>query len=167
LRKPSGTWLITHEHYSVPFYMDVALIELMTPPTENIAVVRRLYEARGNPEIVRQVLAPDVRWDVVEGFPHSSVYLGLAGVGDFSLVYSRTLRIGTPSRRNFLKRTTGSLPSAPTPRAPRPRAGLSKRDSLISGLCARVLSFACSSALTQCSSPALSNLDQIVASNRE
>lgn len=50
---------------------------------DNIAVVRRLYEARGNPEVIRQVLAPDVRWEVVEGFPHSDVYLGLAGVGDF------------------------------------------------------------------------------------
>jgi uncharacterized protein len=55
----------------------------MKPPTENIAVVRRLYEARGNPEIIRQVLAPDVRWEVVEGFPHSGVYLGLDGVFDF------------------------------------------------------------------------------------
>ena len=51
--------------------------------SENIAVVRRLYEARGNPEIIRQVLAPDVRWEVVPGFPHSDVYLGLNGVFDF------------------------------------------------------------------------------------
>jgi ketosteroid isomerase-like protein len=51
--------------------------------SQNIAVVHRLYEARGNPEIFRQVLAPDVRWEVVPGFPHSDVYLGLAGVGDF------------------------------------------------------------------------------------
>jgi ketosteroid isomerase-like protein len=41
-----------------------------------VAVVRRLYEARGNPEIIRQVLAPDVRWEVVEGFPYSGVYVG-------------------------------------------------------------------------------------------
>src|SRR4030095_3148083 len=43
----------------------------------------RLYEAHGNPEIIRQVLAPDVRWEVVEGFPHSSIYQGLDGVLDF------------------------------------------------------------------------------------
>ena len=42
-----------------------------------VAVVRRLYEARGNPEIVRQVLAPDVRWEVVEGFPYGGIYVGL------------------------------------------------------------------------------------------
>jgi hypothetical protein len=48
-----------------------------------IAVVQRLYRARGNPEIIREVLAPDVRWEVVPGFPHSDVYLGLDGVFDF------------------------------------------------------------------------------------
>jgi uncharacterized protein len=29
------------------------------------------------------VLAPDVSWEVVEGFPHSGVYQGLKGVSDF------------------------------------------------------------------------------------
>lgn len=55
----------------------------MRSPNENIVVVRRLYEARGNPEIVRQLLAPDVRWEVVPGFPHSDVYIGVNGVFDF------------------------------------------------------------------------------------
>jgi len=45
-----------------------------------VAVVRRLYEARGNPDIIRQVLAPDIRWEVVEGFPYSGVYVGLDDV---------------------------------------------------------------------------------------
>jgi ketosteroid isomerase-like protein len=50
----------------------------------NIAVVRRLYEARGNPEVIRQVLASDVRWEVVDGFPYGGVYVGLDNVlGDF------------------------------------------------------------------------------------
>jgi uncharacterized protein len=51
--------------------------------SENIVAVRRLYEARGNPDIVKTVLAPDVRWEVVEGFPYSGVYQGLKGVSDF------------------------------------------------------------------------------------
>jgi ketosteroid isomerase-like protein len=57
----------------------------MKPQTEskNVEVVRRLYEARGNPDIVKTVLAPDVRWEVVEGFPYSGVYHGLNGVFDF------------------------------------------------------------------------------------
>ena len=45
--------------------------------------MRRLYEARGNPDIVKTVLAPGVRWEVVEGFPHSGIYQGLNGVSDF------------------------------------------------------------------------------------
>jgi ketosteroid isomerase-like protein len=48
----------------------------------SVSVVRRLYEARGNPEVIRQVLAPDIRWEVVEGFPHSGVYVGLDNVLD-------------------------------------------------------------------------------------
>jgi uncharacterized protein len=51
--------------------------------SKNIVAVRRLYEARGNPDIVKNLLAPDVRWEVVEGFPHSGVYEGLNGVSDF------------------------------------------------------------------------------------
>jgi hypothetical protein len=31
------------------------------PDSPNVAVVRRLYQARGNPEVIRQVLASDVR----------------------------------------------------------------------------------------------------------
>ena len=51
--------------------------------SKNIVAVRRLYEARGNPDIVKTLLAPDVRWEVVEGFPNSGVYEALNGVGDF------------------------------------------------------------------------------------
>jgi uncharacterized protein len=43
----------------------------------NVSVVRRLYQARGNPEVISQVLARDVRWEVVDGFPYSGVYKGL------------------------------------------------------------------------------------------
>jgi uncharacterized protein len=51
--------------------------------SKNIVAVRRLYEARGNPDIVNTLLAPDVRWEVVEGFPFSGIYQGLKGVADF------------------------------------------------------------------------------------
>src|SRR4030095_2797746 len=46
----------------------------------DISVVRRLYEARGNPEVIREVLTRDVRWEVVEGFPYGAVYVGLDSV---------------------------------------------------------------------------------------
>jgi len=47
---------------------------------KNVVAVRRLYEAGGNPDVVKTVLAPEVRWEVVEGFPHSGAYQGLNGV---------------------------------------------------------------------------------------
>ena len=50
------------------------------PESAQIVIVRRLYDARGNPDIIRQVLAPDVRWEVVEGFPYGGVYVGLDNV---------------------------------------------------------------------------------------
>jgi len=40
---------------------------------DNTAAVRRLYEARGHPEIIRALIASDVRWEVVEGFPPGGV----------------------------------------------------------------------------------------------
>jgi uncharacterized protein len=40
----------------------------------NVSVVRRLYQARGNPEVIRQVLGSEVRWEVVDGFPYGAVY---------------------------------------------------------------------------------------------
>jgi ketosteroid isomerase-like protein len=46
----------------------------------NVAVVRRLYQARGNPDVIRQVLGREVRWEVVDGFPYGAVYEGLDSV---------------------------------------------------------------------------------------
>ena len=46
----------------------------------NVSVVRRLYQARGNPDVIRQVLAREVRWEVVDGFPYGAVYEGLDSV---------------------------------------------------------------------------------------
>jgi ketosteroid isomerase-like protein len=44
--------------------------------SSNVSVVRRLYQARGNPDVIRQVLAREVRWEVVDGFPYGAVYVG-------------------------------------------------------------------------------------------
>jgi uncharacterized protein len=56
------------------------LQEAFMADSAHVAIVRRLYEGRGDPDIIRQVLAPDVRWEVVEGFPYSGVYVGLDNV---------------------------------------------------------------------------------------
>ena len=46
----------------------------------NVSAVRHLYEARGNPEVIRQVLSPDIRWEVVDGMPYGGNYVGLDSV---------------------------------------------------------------------------------------
>src|SRR5262245_30984519 len=50
---------------------------------QNVAAVRPRIAARGNPDIVKTVPWPDVRREVVEGFPDSGIYQGLNGVFDF------------------------------------------------------------------------------------
>jgi len=55
----------------------------MKPHHANIAVVRRLYEARGTPDIVKTVLAQDVRMFLalwvrlcgVVGNPHFNIHV--------------------------------------------------------------------------------------------
>ena len=45
--------------------------------------VRKLYDARGNVNTFKSLLADDVEWDIAEGFPKGGVYRGIAGVFDF------------------------------------------------------------------------------------
>lgn len=42
----------------------------------NIALVRRLYDSRMAPEVTKEIMAPNVVWDVTPGFPNSGVYHG-------------------------------------------------------------------------------------------
>jgi hypothetical protein len=80
----------------------------------NVSVVRRLYQARGNPDVIRQVLASDVRWEVVEGFPHGAVYVGLDSVlHDFLGASSRTLTNSSRTALSFSSQVNTSSRSAP------------------------------------------------------
>src|SRR5262249_33719110 len=52
------------------------------------SAVRRLYQARGNLEVIRQVPGlSDVRWKVVDGFPYGAAYVGLE-----SVIFCRVLK---------------------------------------------------------------------------
>jgi ketosteroid isomerase-like protein len=51
--------------------------------TSQIALIRKLYDARGNVNIFKSLLADDVEWDIEEGFPNGGVYRGIEGVSDF------------------------------------------------------------------------------------
>ncbi len=46
----------------------------------NVAVVCRVYDNLSIPEVLMQVLAPSIRWEIVSGFPHGGVYLGIEAV---------------------------------------------------------------------------------------
>ena len=51
--------------------------------TSQIALIRKLYAAMGDPNAFKSLLADDVEWDIEEGFPNGGVYRGIAGVFDF------------------------------------------------------------------------------------
>jgi hypothetical protein len=42
----------------------------------NVALVRRLYDSGMAPEVTKEVMAPDLVWDITPGFPNSGVYHG-------------------------------------------------------------------------------------------
>jgi ketosteroid isomerase-like protein len=42
----------------------------------NIALVRRMYDSKGDPAVTREIMAPDIVWDVTPGFPLGGVYNG-------------------------------------------------------------------------------------------
>ncbi|MEU0882491.1 nuclear transport factor 2 family protein [Lentzea sp. NPDC005914] len=46
----------------------------------NIAVVRRLYDSKGDPAVAGQIMAPDIVWDITPGFPGGGVYHGFDSV---------------------------------------------------------------------------------------
>ncbi|MEV6319572.1 nuclear transport factor 2 family protein [Nocardia sp. NPDC051787] len=49
----------------------------------NTELVRRLYQANGDPSAFRELTAPDLVWDVTPGFPDGGVYHGADGVFEY------------------------------------------------------------------------------------
>lgn len=47
----------------------------------NIALVRKVYESQAAPEVLQEVMDPEVVWDITPGFPGGRVYNGLESVG--------------------------------------------------------------------------------------
>ena len=46
----------------------------------NVAVVRRFYDNLSSPDVLMQVLAPQIRWEIVPGFPYGGDYIGVEAV---------------------------------------------------------------------------------------
>src|SRR5262249_42837830 len=58
----------------------------MTTQTDSsqIALIRKLYGARGNVNVFKSLLADDLEYDIAEGFPNGGVYRGVdTVVSDF------------------------------------------------------------------------------------
>ncbi|MEU1669293.1 nuclear transport factor 2 family protein [Streptomyces sparsogenes] len=49
--------------------------------SDNIALVRRLYESQAAPAVLEEVIDPDIVWDITPGFPGGGVYKGFESVG--------------------------------------------------------------------------------------
>ena len=45
--------------------------------SSQIALIRKLYGARGNVNVFKSLLADDLEYDIAEGFPNGGVYRGL------------------------------------------------------------------------------------------
>ena len=52
--------------------------------SSQIALIRKLYGARGNVNVFKSLLADDLEYDIAEGFPNGGVYRGIdTVVNDF------------------------------------------------------------------------------------
>ncbi|MGY4745631.1 hypothetical protein ACW9TO_47145, partial [Streptomyces sp. ATMOS53] len=47
----------------------------------NLALVRRLYDSGMAPDVVAEVIDPDIVWDITPGFPYGGVYKTWASAG--------------------------------------------------------------------------------------
>ena len=45
--------------------------------SSQIALIRKLYGARGNVSVFKSLLADDLEYDIAEGFPNGGVYRGI------------------------------------------------------------------------------------------
>ncbi len=42
----------------------------------NIALVRRMYDSKGDPAMTKELMDPNIVWDITPGFPNGGVYKG-------------------------------------------------------------------------------------------
>ncbi|MFC0437389.1 nuclear transport factor 2 family protein [Kutzneria buriramensis] len=42
----------------------------------NITLARRLYDSNADPAVTKEIMAPDLEWDITPGFPFGGIYHG-------------------------------------------------------------------------------------------
>src|SRR5499427_6086124 len=57
-----------------------SLKEVLMSDTSQIALIRKLYDARGNVNTFKSLLADDLEYDICVGFPNGGVYRGIDSV---------------------------------------------------------------------------------------
>src|SRR5215471_20922807 len=60
--------------------LGTSLKEVLMSDTSQIALIRKLYGARGNVNVFKSLLADDLEYDIAEGFPNGGVYRGIDSV---------------------------------------------------------------------------------------
>ncbi|WP_405668123.1 nuclear transport factor 2 family protein [Streptomyces sp. NBC_01166] len=48
----------------------------------NVTLVRRLYESKMAPDVIDEIVDPELVWDITPGFPNGGVYQGWASVSE-------------------------------------------------------------------------------------
>jgi ketosteroid isomerase-like protein len=48
--------------------------------TTQIALIRKLYDAKGDVNTFKSLVADDAEWDITEGFPNGGVYRGIGSI---------------------------------------------------------------------------------------
>ncbi|WP_330276161.1 nuclear transport factor 2 family protein [Lentzea sp. NBC_00516] len=46
------------------------------PEPATIALARRLYDSNADPAVTKEIMSPDIVWDITPGFPFGGVYRG-------------------------------------------------------------------------------------------
>ena len=67
--------------------------------SSQIALIRKLYGARGNVNVFKSLLADDLEYDIAEGFPNGGVYRGIDTVVSWPTSTSSTRKGTSTSSR--------------------------------------------------------------------
>jgi hypothetical protein len=46
------------------------------PESPNVTLARRLYDSNADPAVTKEIMAPDLVWDITPGFPFGGLYHG-------------------------------------------------------------------------------------------
>src|SRR5215471_7624124 len=72
-----GEVLVQMRNLRLEWAININLRKVRMSDSSQIALIRKLYDAMGDVNAFKSLLADDVEWDIAEGFPNGGVYRGL------------------------------------------------------------------------------------------